>query len=87
MNFSQPVSLSMEYVSTANSTDLLSSTGEFIIQCAINKTITILNPTGQLLIDTNYDGIYESGVTEYSSFQIRFRLNSTIPLAAGSGTF
>jgi gliding motility-associated-like protein len=87
MNFSQPVSLSMEYVSTANSTDLLSSTGEFIIQCAINKTITILNPTGQLLIDTNYDGIYESGVTEFSSFQIRFRLNSTIPLAAGSGTF
>lgn len=87
MNFTQPVSLTMEYVSTANSTDLLSSTGEFIIQCAINKTITIQNPTGQLLIDTNYDGIYESGVTEFSSFQIRFRLNSTIPLAAGSGTF
>jgi hypothetical protein len=33
-----------------------------------------------LLIDTNYDGIYESGVTVYSSFEIRFRLNSTILL-------
>jgi hypothetical protein len=32
-----------------------------------------------LLIDTNY-GIYESGVTVYSSFEIRFRLNSTILL-------
>jgi hypothetical protein len=33
-----------------------------------------------LLIDTNIDGIYESGVTVYSSFEIRFRLNSTILL-------
>jgi hypothetical protein len=41
--------------------------------------------TDQLLIDTNYDGIYESGITEYSSFEIRFRLNSTTPLVAGTG--
>src|SRR5204863_9089791 len=40
------------------------------------------------LIDTNYDGIYESGVTQYSSFQIRFRLRDvTKPLAGGTGTF
>lgn len=87
MNFAQPVSLSMEYVTTSAPGNLLNSTGEFIIQCAIDKTITILNPTGQLLIDTNYDGIYESGINQFSSFQIRFRLNSTVPLAAGSGTF
>ena len=87
MNFSQPVSISMEYVTTAPAANLLNSTGEFIIQSAIGKTITILNPTGQLLIDTNYDGIYENNITQYSSFQIRFRLNSTIPLAAGTGTF
>lgn len=87
MNFAQPVSLSLEYVTTAAPGDLLTSTGEFIIQSSIGQTITIQNPTGQLLIDTNYDGIYESGITEYSSFQIRFRLNSTVPLAAGSGTF
>ncbi|MFT6731303.1 MAG: gliding motility-associated-like protein, partial [Glaciecola sp.] len=46
-----------------------------------------LNPTDQLLIDTNYDGIYESGITEFSSFEIRFRLKSTTSLAAGTGTF
>ena len=39
------------------------------------------------MIDTNYDGIYESGITQYSSFEIRFRLNSTTPLPAGTGTF
>lgn len=87
MNFAQPVSISMEYVTTASAANLLNSTAEFIIQSAIGQTITILNPTGQLLIDTNYDGIYENNITEYSSFQIRFRLNSTVPLAAGTGTF
>lgn len=87
LDFAQPVSLSMEYVLTANNADLLSSTGEFIIETSVNKTITLLNPNGQLLVDTNYDGIFENNVTEYSSFQIRFRLNSAVPLAAGSGTF
>jgi len=87
LDFAQPLSLSMEYVLTANNADLLSSTGEFTIQTSVNKTITLLNPDGQLLVDTNYDGIFESDVTEYSSFQIRFRLNNAIPLAAGSGTF
>jgi gliding motility-associated-like protein len=77
----------MEYINTANITDLIDSNGEFIINSSINKTITVLNPNNQLLIDTNYDGIYESGITQYSSFEIRFRLNSTIPLSAGTGTF
>ena len=41
-----------------------------------------------MLIDTNYDGIYESGITSFSSFQIRYRLNNSgLPLVAGSGTF
>ncbi len=87
LDFAQPISLSMEYVLTANNTDLLSSTGEFILETAVNKTITLLNPDGQLLVDTNYDGIFENNVTEFSSFQIRFRLNSAVPLPAGSGTF
>jgi hypothetical protein len=38
------------------------------------------------LIDTNYD-IYESGVKQFSSFEIRFRLNSITPLAAGTFQF
>jgi gliding motility-associated-like protein len=87
MSFTQPISLAMEYVTTANASDLLNSTAEYIINSPINKTITVLNPNNQLLIDTNYDGFYESGITEYSSFEIRFRVNSTTPLAAGSGTF
>jgi gliding motility-associated-like protein len=85
--FADPISLKMEYVSAANSSDLLNSDGEFIVKSDTDKTLTVLNPNNQLVIDTNYDGLYESGVTEYSSFEIRFRLNSTTPLAAGTGTF
>jgi len=87
LTFAQPISVGIEYVSTANSDDLLNSNAEYIITTDVDKTITVLNPDNQLLIDTNYDGIYESGVTEYSSFEIRFQLNGTLPLAAGTGTF
>ncbi|NUY81141.1 T9SS type B sorting domain-containing protein [Flavobacterium sp. MAH-1] len=87
MNFAQPVSFSLEYVTTANAADLTNTQGEFIVSAPTNRTITVLNPDNQLLIDTNYDGIYESGITQFSSFEIRFRLNGTNPLAAGSGTF
>jgi gliding motility-associated-like protein len=87
ITFTNPISLALEYVATGNSTDLINSEGEFIVKSHSNKTVTVLNPTNQLLIDTNYDGIYESGVTQHSSFEIRFRLNSTTPLAAGTGTF
>lgn len=87
LTFAQPISFGLEYVTTANATDLLNSNAEYIINSPTNKTVSVLNPNNELLIDTNYDGFYESGVTEYSSFEIRFRLNSTTPLAAGTGTF
>ena len=85
--FAQATSVALEYVSTANPADLLNSDAEFILDCEVGKTITVLNPNNQLLIDTNFDGIYESGITNFSSFEVRFRLNSSTPLPAGTGTF
>jgi len=87
MNFAKPISIGIEYVSTANTSDLLNANAEYIIATDVDKTITVVNPNNQLLIDTNYDGIYESGVTEYSSFEIRFQLNGIVPLTAGTGNF
>jgi gliding motility-associated-like protein len=87
LNFTKAINLSLEYPATANASDLLNSDSEYIINSDIDKTVTVLNPTNQLLIDTNYDGVYESGVTQFSSFEIRFRLNGNIPLPAGTGTF
>lgn len=86
-NFSAPTSIKIDYPEIANASDLMNSNAEYIVNSDVNKTITVLNPTNQLLIDTNYDGIYESGITSYSSFEIRFRLNSTTPLAQNTGTF
>lgn len=87
MSFALPITVAMDYLNTANPTDLLNSDAQFVVNSPINKTITVLNSSNQLLIDTNYDGIYESGITEFSSFEIRFRLNSTVPLTPGTGTF
>jgi gliding motility-associated-like protein len=87
MSFTNPMSVGIEYITTANSTDLLNADAEYVVNSDLNKTITVLNPNNQLLIDTNYDGIYETGITQYSSFEIRFRLNGTAPLVPGSGTF
>ncbi|MCF6130014.1 T9SS type B sorting domain-containing protein [Flavobacterium sp. AS60] len=86
-NFTSPISLAIEYATVANTTDLFTASTEIRITCPVNKTLTVLNPNNELLIDTNYDGIFESGITEYSSFEIRFRLNSSVSLAAGTGTF
>jgi gliding motility-associated-like protein len=41
----------------------------------------LLDPDDQLLVDTNFDSAYESGVTEYTSSKIFFRFNP----AAASG--
>ena len=49
----------------------------FVYKVPPSKSITILNPDNQILIDTNFDGIYESGVTSFSNFEIRFKLNGT----------
>ena len=87
LTFNKPVSIGMEYVAAANFSDLLNLNAQYTISTDVNKTITVLNPNNELLIDTNYDGIYESGVTEYSSFEIRFQLNGITSLAAGTGNF
>jgi len=45
----------------------------FILKIAPNnKNITLLDPDDQLLVDTNFDGEYETGVTNISASEIRF---------------
>ncbi|MDY0089174.1 MAG: T9SS type B sorting domain-containing protein [Flavobacteriaceae bacterium] len=85
--FDNPISIAVEYVNSANSTDLFRSDAEFILSVPPNKSLTVLNPNNQLLIDTNYDGIYESNIVEFSSFEVRIRLNSGTSLPADTGTF
>ncbi len=85
--YTSPVNVALEYVQNANAADYINSSGDYIISCNTTKTITVLNPSDQLLIDTNYDNIFESGVTSYSSYEIRFRLKDALALTPGTGTF
>ena len=96
MEFDKKISLGIEYVNNpANPLNLLNSNAEYILKSDVDKTITVLDPGNQLLIDINYDGVYETIEKDksFSSFEIRFRLNNaTLPpgrttLEAGTGTF
>ena len=40
-----------------------------------NKNITVWDPDDRLLIDTNYDGAYETGVTSFTGSEIHFKMN------------
>jgi len=84
MTFAQPISIGIEYVNSSNPANLLNADAEYVINSDVSQTVTVLNPDDKLLIDTNYDGIYEDKVKEYSSFEIRFKLNK---VASATGTF
>ncbi|WP_298344812.1 T9SS type B sorting domain-containing protein [uncultured Algibacter sp.] len=51
--------------------------GEFFIASILplNKNITLLDPDNRLLVDSNFDGIFETGVTIFSGSEIRFKFN------------
>ncbi|WKL44653.1 T9SS type B sorting domain-containing protein [Flavobacterium sp. ZE23DGlu08] len=93
LNLTKNETINISYIAqdsptqTTDITEYTNAEGDFILQVPTDKTITLTNPQNQLLVDTNYDGIFESGVTEFSSFEIRFRLNSTTPLTPGLGSF
>ncbi|MFV8340257.1 T9SS type B sorting domain-containing protein [Flavobacterium sp. LB3P21] len=93
LNLTKTESISISYIGqdgrnqTTDVSEYLNAEGDFTIKVPTDKTITLTDPQNQLLVDTNYDGIYESGVTEFSSFEIRFRLKSTTPIIPGSGSF
>ncbi|MDC1343933.1 hypothetical protein N8249_09880, partial [Flavobacteriaceae bacterium] len=65
------------------STPHFSVNGEiFILKIGPNtKNITLIDPDNILLIDTDFDDIFETGVTNFSSAEIRFKFN---PSPSGS---
>ena len=48
------------------------------------KTLTLLDPDNRLLIDTNFDGIFESGVTSFTANEFLFKYN---PAPSGNSSF
>lgn len=88
--FDAPTSFSF---TQANSTDNAVSTNttmddneSYVVSVPSSHTLSIYDPDDQLLIDTNYDGIFEANTLEFTSFEIRFKLNGVV-LNNGQGTF
>ena len=64
----------------------MDDTEEYVFSVPFDQTITIHDPDNQLLIDVNYDGVYDNNINEFTAFEIRFKLNSAAILN-GEGTF
>lgn len=54
-----------------------STDGEFFIAkiSPANKNITLIDPDNRLLVDTNFDGVFETGVAMTSGSEIHFKIN------------
>jgi gliding motility-associated-like protein len=81
VNFEKPISVELKLGTILNTFSSTNNNTEYRISCGPNQTITAQNPLNQILIDTNFDGIFESGVSEYSSYEIRFRLSNNISIS------
>lgn len=92
LTFKKPETITFQYIidGTSQTTpvgDLANGDGDFVVSAPTNQTLTITNPFDDVLVDTNFDGIYESGVKEFTSFEIRFRFKSTTPIPQGGARF
>ncbi|KAA5824431.1 T9SS type B sorting domain-containing protein [Algibacter amylolyticus] len=82
ITFTEPVNVKFYEDITATLTNV---DGAFYIVkvLPVNKNITLINPSDRLLVDSNFDGIFETGVTSISGSEIHFKPNpnaiGTIP--------
>jgi gliding motility-associated-like protein len=92
INFTKPETIAFQYIADGNvqttpTGDFANGDGDFVVSVPTNQTLTITDPFNDLQIDTNFDGIYESGVKEFTSFEIRFRFKSTTAVTQGTARF
>ena len=84
--FDAPTQIKIEQAPASQTFGVMDDTEEYVISVPFTQTISVINNDNQLLIDVNYDGIYDNNVDEFTAFEIRFKLNSAT-LANGLGTF
>lgn len=72
ISFTEPVNIKHEESITHTNV-----AGEYFIVgiLPVNKNITLIDPDNRLLVDSNFDGIFETGVTSISGSEIHFKIN------------
>ena len=86
LTFDQPTKFKVEQASDFYTIGHMDDMEQYIIRVPSDQTITVSNPDNQLLIDINYDGVYDNNISEFTGFEIRFKLNLA-ELLTGAGTF
>ncbi len=74
LSFSESVNVKFsENVSVTH----VATNGEFFIAkiSPVNKNITLVDPDNRLLVDSNFDGAFETGITQISGSEIHFKIN------------
>ena len=84
--FDAPTHFKIEQAPSTFTSGEMNDEEQYTLSVPQDQTITVLNLDNQLLIDVNYDGIYDNNVQEFTAFEIRFKLNSAA-LPNGNGTF
>jgi len=83
VNFNQKINIEFKQNATTNHTIVADEF--FTVTIGPNdKNITLLDPDDVLIIDTNFDGDYKSGITQISASEIRFKYNNN---PAGTTSF
>ncbi len=83
INFTEPINVKF---SEDDSYTHTSVDGEYYIVKVLpaNKNITLVDPDDRLLIDSNFDEIFETGITQISGSEIHFKYN---PSPSGNTPF
>ncbi|MCB4798956.1 T9SS type B sorting domain-containing protein [Neotamlana laminarinivorans] len=74
LNFSETVNFKF----TESSITSASNNNEYFVVkiTPSNKNITLVDPDDKLLVDSNFDGVFETGITQISGSEIHFKINT-----------
>ena len=69
-------SVNVKFIEDTAITHVITTGESFIAKISpVNKNITLIDPDNRLLIDSNFDGVFETGVTQISGSEIHYRIN------------
>ncbi|WP_136479829.1 T9SS type B sorting domain-containing protein [Cognatitamlana onchidii] len=74
LTFNEPVNTKLEEDTGAVQTPV---EGQYFIASIqpVNKNITLIDPDDRLLVDSNFDGVFETGIKQISGSEIHYKIN------------
>ena len=76
LDFNEPINI--EFTQNSGIPHTITNGETFILSIGPNtKNITLIDPDNILLVDTDFDDIFEDGINNFSASEVRFRFNPT----------